>query len=112
MTRPDPRTAADWRAIQSALLVDVAGYTGLAEQTRAQVALPRLIAVDYAIRLARAYREMAQAAQDAADQAGRYAQDAPCRDCGRTLHDDDESNTGLGYHVDCTTDGALAGQPT
>lgn len=72
-TQTDPRTAADWRLIQSTLLVDTAAYTALAEQTRAQVALPPLIAVDYAIRLARAYREMAQAAQDAADQAGQYA---------------------------------------
>lgn len=77
MTKTDPQTAADWRAIQSALLVDVAGFTALAAQTTAQVALPRLIAEDYAIRLARAYREMAQAAQDAADQAGLCAQDAP-----------------------------------
>lgn len=36
----------------------------------------------------------------------------PCRDCGRPLHDDDPSNTGLGHHVDCTVDGALAGQPS
>jgi hypothetical protein len=73
MIKTDPRTAADWRAIQSALLVDAGGFTALAEQTSGQVALPRLIAEDYAIRLARAYREMAQAAQDAADQAGLYA---------------------------------------
>lgn len=77
MIKPDPRTAADWRAVQSALLADAAGFTALAEQTTAQVALPRLLAEDYAIRLARAYREMASAAQDAADQAGLYAQDAP-----------------------------------
>lgn len=36
----------------------------------------------------------------------------PCRDCGRALHTDDPSNTGFGHHVDCTADGALAGQPT
>lgn len=35
---------------------------------------------------------------------------ATCPDCGRALHDDDPSNTGLGRHVDCTRDGALAGQ--
>lgn len=35
---------------------------------------------------------------------------ASCTRCSQQLHDDDTSNTGLGYHVDCTADGALAGQ--
>jgi hypothetical protein len=78
LAMPDPRTAADWRAIESALLVDAEAWSTLSALTAPQTTLlPRLLAEDYAIRLARAYRDMAQAARDAAYTAGLYAMDAP-----------------------------------
>lgn len=44
---------------------------------------------------------------------GRWvSQTARCTKCSGALIDGDPSNTGLGYHVDCTADGALAGQPS
>lgn len=57
---------------------------------------------------------LGQALLEAAERlAAAQVNESPrCRDCNRPLHDDDPSNTGLGYHVDCTADGALAGQPS
>lgn len=73
LTLRDPKTAQDWRAIQSALLVDAEAWSTLAEQAGTQVGLPDLIGIDYGIRISRACREAQQAARDAAALAELYA---------------------------------------
>lgn len=70
--KPEPQTAADWRAVESKLRNDAEGWTALALAV-ALNDLPRLLADDYAIRCNRGYRLLARAARDAADQAGMYA---------------------------------------
>jgi hypothetical protein len=69
----NPTTAQHWRTVQAGLLVDHEAWLSLADAVIVQPTLPRLLAEDYAAGVSRGYRQMAQAALDAADQAGLYA---------------------------------------
>lgn len=80
MSATDPKSALEWRAVQAALLADVRAFTAIADIAITEPTLPPLLATDYGLRLSAAYRDMARAAQDAADQAGLYADELEDRD--------------------------------